>query len=65
MTATTDWHLAAELARRETAGDDDASPLYLVIFNGGRGRLRFGEWRHPWFGFESLFARRRREPNDR
>jgi hypothetical protein len=37
-------YLAAELARRESAGDDDAPSLYLVIFNGGRFRdLRRGE----------------------
>jgi hypothetical protein len=37
-------HLAAELARRESAGDDDAPSLYLVIFNGGRFRdLRRGD----------------------
>ncbi|HEX5472256.1 MAG TPA: FtsK/SpoIIIE domain-containing protein [Lacipirellulaceae bacterium] len=30
--------LADELARREAAADDDAPPLYLVIFNGGRFR---------------------------
>jgi DNA segregation ATPase FtsK/SpoIIIE-like protein len=37
-------HLAVELARREAAGDEDAPPLYLVIFNGGRFRdLRRGE----------------------
>ena len=36
--------LAAELARREAAGDEDAPPMYLVIFNGGRFRdLRRGE----------------------
>ena len=36
--------LAAELARREAAGDEDAPPIYLVIFNGGRFRdLRRGE----------------------
>jgi hypothetical protein len=37
-------NLATELARREAANDDDAPPLYLVIFNGGRFRdLRRGE----------------------
>ncbi|MCI0334458.1 MAG: cell division protein FtsK [Planctomycetes bacterium] len=30
--------LAAELARRESASDEDAPPIYLVIFNGGRFR---------------------------
>jgi hypothetical protein len=36
--------LAAELARRESADDDGAPPMYLVIFNGGRFRdLRRGE----------------------
>jgi hypothetical protein len=36
--------IAAELARRELAGDEDAPPVYLVIFNGGRFRdLRRGE----------------------
>jgi hypothetical protein len=36
--------IAAELARRESAGDEDAPPIYLVIFNGGRFRdLRRGE----------------------
>jgi S-DNA-T family DNA segregation ATPase FtsK/SpoIIIE len=30
--------LAAELARRESAGEEDAPPVYLVIFNGGRFR---------------------------
>ncbi|HEY3395080.1 MAG TPA: FtsK/SpoIIIE domain-containing protein, partial [Lacipirellulaceae bacterium] len=36
--------LAAELARREAAGEENAPPLYLVIFNGGRFRdLRRGE----------------------
>ncbi len=35
---------AAELARREAAGEEDAPPIYLVIFNGGRFRdLRRGE----------------------
>jgi hypothetical protein len=37
-------HLAAELVRRESAGDDDAPPMYIVVFNGGRFRdLRRGE----------------------
>jgi hypothetical protein len=36
--------IAAELARRESAGEENASPVYLVIFNGGRFRdLRRGE----------------------
>lgn len=36
--------LAAELARRESAGDEEAPPIYLVIFNGGRFRdLRRGD----------------------
>jgi hypothetical protein len=36
--------LAVELARREGASDDNAPPLYLVVFNGGRFRdLRRGE----------------------
>ena len=36
--------VAAELARREAAGDEDAPPVYLVVFNGGRFRdLRRGE----------------------
>jgi S-DNA-T family DNA segregation ATPase FtsK/SpoIIIE len=36
--------IAAELIRRESAGDEDAPPIYLVIFNGGRFRdLRRGE----------------------
>jgi DNA segregation ATPase FtsK/SpoIIIE, S-DNA-T family len=36
--------LSAELARRESSGEEDAPPLYLVIFNGGRFRdLRRGE----------------------
>jgi hypothetical protein len=30
--------IAAELARRESATDEDAPPIYLVIFNGGRFR---------------------------
>lgn len=30
--------VATELARREAAGEDDAPPVYLVIFNGGRFR---------------------------
>src|SRR5207237_1255240 len=35
---------AAELARRESAGEEDAPSVYLVIFNGGRFRdLRRGE----------------------
>jgi hypothetical protein len=37
-------NLAAELARREAANDDDSPSMYLVIFNGGRFRdLRRGE----------------------
>jgi hypothetical protein len=36
--------VAAELARREAAGEETAPPIYLVIFNGGRFRdLRRGE----------------------
>jgi len=36
--------LAAELARRESVDDEEAPPIYLVIFNGGRFRdLRRGE----------------------
>jgi hypothetical protein len=36
--------VAVELSRREAAGQDDAPPIYLVIFNGGRFRdLRRGE----------------------
>ena len=36
--------IAAELARREAASEEDAPPIYLVIFNGGRFRdLRRGE----------------------
>jgi hypothetical protein len=36
--------IATELARREAAGEEDAPPLYLVIFNGGRFReLRRGD----------------------
>jgi hypothetical protein len=36
--------VAAELARREAAGEENAPPVYLVIFNGGRFRdLRRGE----------------------
>jgi hypothetical protein len=36
--------VAEELARREAASRDDAPPVYLVIFNGGRFRdLRRGE----------------------
>jgi hypothetical protein len=30
--------LAVELARREAAGEENAPPLYLIIFNGGRFR---------------------------
>jgi hypothetical protein len=30
--------LAAELARRESAGEEDAPSMYLIIFNGGRFR---------------------------
>ena len=43
-TARVIGEIAAELARREAAGDEDAPPIYLVIFNGGRFRdLRRGE----------------------
>jgi hypothetical protein len=36
--------IATELARRESAADENARPIYLVIFNGGRFReLRRGE----------------------
>jgi hypothetical protein len=36
--------IATELARREAAAEEDAPPIYLVIFNGGRFRdLRRGE----------------------
>lgn len=36
--------IATELARRESANEEDAPPIYLVIFNGGRFReLRRGE----------------------
>ena len=43
-TARVIGEVAAELARREAAGDEDAPPIYLVIFNGGRFReLRRGE----------------------
>jgi hypothetical protein len=43
-TARVIGHLASELARRESAGEEDAPSLYLVIFNGGRFRdLRRGE----------------------
>jgi hypothetical protein len=36
--------VATELARREAAGEENAPPIYLVIFNGGRFRdLRRGE----------------------
>lgn len=36
--------LATELARRDSENDQDAPPLYLVVFNGGRFRdLRKGE----------------------
>jgi hypothetical protein len=36
--------IATELARREAASEEDAPPIYLVIFNGGRFRdLRRGE----------------------
>jgi len=36
--------VAAELVRREAAGEEDAAPVYLVIFNGGRFRdLRRGD----------------------
>ena len=30
--------VAAEVARREAAGEEEAPPIYLVIFNGGRFR---------------------------
>ncbi|MEX0613232.1 MAG: hypothetical protein WD229_14020, partial [Pirellulales bacterium] len=43
-TARVIGEVAAELARREAAGEEDAPPVYLVIFNGGRFRdLRRGE----------------------
>ncbi len=43
-TARVMGEVATELARREAAGDEDAPPIYLVIFNGGRFRdLRRGE----------------------
>jgi hypothetical protein len=43
-TARVIGEIAAELARRESAGEEDAPPVYLVIFNGGRFRdLRRGE----------------------
>jgi hypothetical protein len=43
-TAQVIGQLAAELARRESAGEENAPPVYLVIFNGGRFRdLRRGE----------------------
>jgi hypothetical protein len=43
-TARVIHQLAAELARRESTTDEDAAPIYLVIFNGGRFRdLRRGE----------------------
>jgi hypothetical protein len=36
--------IATELARREAAAEDDAPPIYLVVFNGGRFReLRRGD----------------------
>jgi hypothetical protein len=36
--------IGTELARRESANEEDAPPIYLVIFNGGRFReLRRGE----------------------
>jgi hypothetical protein len=36
--------IATELARRESANEEEAAPIYLVIFNGGRFReLRRGE----------------------
>ena len=37
-TARVIGELAAELARRESAGEEDAPPVYLVVFNGGRFR---------------------------
>jgi hypothetical protein len=43
-TARVIGQIAAELARRETASEEDAPPIYLFIFNGGRFReLRRGE----------------------
>ncbi len=43
-TARVVGEIATELARREAAGEEDAPPIYLVIFNGGRFRdLRRGE----------------------
>jgi hypothetical protein len=43
-TARVIGEIAAELARREAAGEEDAPPIFLVIFNGGRFReLRRGE----------------------
>ena len=43
-TARVIGEIAAELARREAAGEEDAPPIYLVIFNGGRFReLRRGD----------------------
>ena len=37
-TARVIGEVAAELARREAAGEEDAPPIYFVIFNGGRFR---------------------------
>jgi hypothetical protein len=37
-TARVIGEVAAELARRESSGEEDAPPIYLVIFNGGRFR---------------------------
>jgi S-DNA-T family DNA segregation ATPase FtsK/SpoIIIE len=37
-TAATIAAVAEELARREAAGQEDAPPLYLVVYNGGRFR---------------------------
>ena len=43
-TARVIGQIATELARRESAGDENAPPIYLVIFNAGRFReLRRGE----------------------
>jgi hypothetical protein len=37
-TARVIGEVAGELARREAAGEEDAPPVYLIIFNGGRFR---------------------------